>query len=75
MHHQGDLMGLGSHWGYVKGGLGRVSLAIADAALEAGATLAAGLPVAAVHPGEGVELESGDRIAAEQVLAGVPVRA
>ena len=61
MHHQGDLLGLGSYWGYVKGGLGRASFAIADAALEAGATLAAGLPVAAIHPGEGVELESGER--------------
>ena len=36
MHHQGDLLGLGSYWGYVKGGLGRASFAIADAALEAG---------------------------------------
>ena len=53
MHHQGDLLGLGSYWGYVKGGLGRASFAIADAALEAGATLAAGLPVAAIHPGRG----------------------
>ena len=42
MHHQGDLLGLGSVWGYVEGGLGRVSFAIAEAALEAGATLAAG---------------------------------
>ena len=63
MHHQGDLLGLGSVWGYVEGGLGRVSFAIAQAALEAGATLAAGVPVAAIHPGEGVELESGERIA------------
>ena len=61
MHHQGDLLGLGSVWGYVEGGLGRVSFAIAEAALEAGATLAAGVPVAAIHPGEGVELESGER--------------
>ena len=29
MHHQGDLLGLGSVWGYVEGGLGRVSFAIA----------------------------------------------
>jgi phytoene dehydrogenase-like protein len=68
MHHQGDLLGLGSYWGYVKGGLGRASFAIADAALEAGATLAAGLPVAAIHPGEGVELESGERLEAPVVI-------
>ena len=68
MHHQGDLLGLGSVWGYVEGGLGRASFAIADAALEAGATLAAGLPVAAIVPGEGVELESGERITAPIVI-------
>jgi phytoene dehydrogenase-like protein len=68
MHHQGDLLGLGSYWGYVEGGLGRVSFAIAEAAQEAGAVLAADLPVAAIHPGEGVELESGERIEAPVVI-------
>ena len=42
MHHQGDLLGLGSVWGYVEGGMGRVSFAIAQAALEAGAAIACG---------------------------------
>ncbi len=64
MHHQGNLLGLGSVWGYVEGGLGRVSFAIGDSALESGATLAAGVPVGAIRPGEGVELESGELIAA-----------
>jgi phytoene dehydrogenase-like protein len=68
MHHQGDLLGLGSVWGYVEGGLGRVSFAIAQAALEAGATLAAGVPVAAIHPGEGVELGSGELLRAPDVI-------
>jgi phytoene dehydrogenase-like protein len=68
MHHQGDLLGLGSVWGYVEGGMGRVSFAIAEAALEAGAQLAAGVPVARVIPGEGVELESGDAIRAPTVI-------
>ena len=68
MHHQGDLLGLGSVWGYVEGGLGRVSFAIAQAAIEAGATLAAGVPVAAILPGEGVELESGEMIRAPAVV-------
>jgi phytoene dehydrogenase-like protein len=68
MHHQGDLQGLGSVWGYVDGGLGRVSFSIADAALEAGAVIAAGVPVGAIRPGEGVELESGERIDAPVVV-------
>ena len=68
MHHQGDLGGSGSNWGYVEGGMGMVSFAIADAASEAGAILACGVPVAAVAPGEGVELEDGTRIRARTVL-------
>ena len=68
MHHQGDLLGLGSVWGYVDGGLGRVSFAIAQAALEAGATIAAGVPVAGILPGEGVVLESGETIRAPAVV-------
>ena len=68
MHHQGDLLGHGSIWGYVEGGMGRVSFAIAEAAQEAGAVLAAGVPVAAIRPGEGVELESGDRLRAQTVV-------
>jgi phytoene dehydrogenase-like protein len=68
MHHQGNLLGLGSVWGYVEGGIGRVSFAIAEAAVEAGATLAAGVPVARIVPGEGVELESGDRIRGSTVV-------
>ncbi len=69
MHHQGDLEGLGSVWGYVDGGIGRVSFAIAEAALEAGATLAAGVPVARIRPGEGVELSSGEFLRAPVVVA------
>ena len=34
MHHQGDLLGQGSIWGYVEGGMGRISFAIAQAAQE-----------------------------------------
>jgi phytoene dehydrogenase-like protein len=69
MHHQGDLLGLGSVWGYVAGGMGRVSFAIAQAALEAGAVLATGVPVAAIEPGAGVTLESGDEIRAHTVVS------
>ena len=35
MHYQGDLEGQGPVWGYVKGGMGMISFAIADAAHEA----------------------------------------
>ncbi len=66
--HQGDLLGLGSVWGYVEGGLGRVSFAIAQAALEVGARLACGVRVGSILPGEGVELESGELIRAPIVL-------
>ena len=69
MHSQGEVEGRASEWGYVVGGMGRVSFAIAEAALEAGATLATGVPVARIVPGEGVELESGDRLRAAVVVS------
>jgi phytoene dehydrogenase-like protein len=68
MHFQGDLEGQGPVWGYVKGGMGMVSFALADAAQEAGAVLACGVPVAAIVPEEGVELEDGTRIRARTVV-------
>jgi len=68
MHYQGDLEGQGPVWGYVKGGMGMISFAIADAAREAGATLAAGVAVAAITPGEGVALEDGTFIRATTVV-------
>ncbi len=69
MHFQGDLEGQGPEWGYVVGGMGRVSFAIAQAALEAGATIAAGVPVSRILPGEGVEVESGERLRAPVVIS------
>jgi phytoene dehydrogenase-like protein len=68
MHYQGDLEGQGPVWGYVKGGMGMVSFAIADAAREAGAQLATGVPVAEIVPGRGVRLEDGTFINARTVL-------
>ncbi|HKH22861.1 MAG TPA: NAD(P)/FAD-dependent oxidoreductase [Solirubrobacterales bacterium] len=68
MHGMGEVEGHGGSWGYVEGGMGRVSFAIADAAREAGATLAAGVPVARIVPGEGVELDSGELIRARTVV-------
>ena len=69
MHHMGELNGRPGSWGYVQGGLGMISFAIADAAVEAGAEIACGVPVARVLPGEGVELEDGTRITARAVLS------
>lgn len=68
MHSMGEVGGEPSAWGYVEGGMGRISFAIAEAAREAGATLAAGVPVARIRPGEGVELESGELLRAPAVL-------
>jgi phytoene dehydrogenase-like protein len=69
MHHQGTLLGLGGAWGYVVGGMGRISFAIAEAALEAGATLACGVSVERILPGEGVEISSGEVIPAASVVS------
>ncbi len=69
MHGMGEVEGHGGCWGYVDGGMGQVSFAIAEVAREAGATLATGVPVARIVPGEGVELESGELIRARTVIS------
>ncbi|MGH2953396.1 MAG: phytoene desaturase family protein [Solirubrobacterales bacterium] len=68
MHHMGEIDGHPGSWGYVRGGMGAISLAIADAAREAGAVLACEVPVGAIIPDEGVELEDGTAIRAGTVL-------
>ena len=67
-HNSGRLGGRPGVWGYVQGGMGMVSFLLCDAAREAGATVATGMPVARICPGQGVELEGGERIAAEVVV-------
>jgi phytoene dehydrogenase-like protein len=69
MHASGTLDGLPGAWGYVEGGMGRVSFLLADAAIEAGAVVAAGVAVAAILPGEGVVLESGETVRAPVVVS------
>src|SRR5439155_7761003 len=64
MHFQGDMGGQGPLWGYVEGGMGMVSSANADAAREAGAVLAWGVPVTEIVPGGGVRLEGGPSLRA-----------
>jgi phytoene dehydrogenase-like protein len=77
MHSLGMIDGLPGAWGYVEGGMGRVSLALADAATEAGAVTLTGVPVGAILPGEAgrpgggpaVVLEGGEVIRAAAVIS------
>jgi phytoene dehydrogenase-like protein len=73
-HASGRLGGMPGMWGYVKGGMGMVSFYFCDAAREAGAVVAAGVPVARILPGEGVILEGGERIAAPIVISNADPR-
>jgi phytoene dehydrogenase-like protein len=74
-HASGRLGGMPGMWGYVKGGMGMVSFYFCDAAREAGAAIAAGVSVARMLPGEGVLLESGERVLAPIVISNAdPVR-
>jgi phytoene dehydrogenase-like protein len=74
MHSTGTLDGKPGAWGYVEGGMGRVSVALAEAATEAGAVIIAGVPVAAILPataegGPAVALEGGEVIGAGAVVS------
>ncbi|MGB6720743.1 MAG: NAD(P)/FAD-dependent oxidoreductase, partial [Terracidiphilus sp.] len=73
-HASGRLGGMPGMWGYVQGGMGMVSFYFCDAAREAGATVAAGVAVEKIVPGEGVELEGGERIAAPTVVSNADPR-
>ncbi len=71
MHNMGLLGG----WGYVEGGMGRVSFALADAALSAGAVLACGVPVSRIEPGNGVWLDDGTVLHCSAVVSNAdPIR-
>jgi phytoene dehydrogenase-like protein len=74
MHSSGTLEGEPGAWGYVQGGMGRISFALADAAVEAGAVLATGVPVAAIVPGVGVRLEGGELVRARTVVSNADPR-
>jgi phytoene dehydrogenase-like protein len=73
-HSSGRLGGMSGMWGYVRGGMGMVSFYFCDAAREAGATVVSGVPVARILPGEGIELESGERIAARVIVSNADPR-
>jgi phytoene dehydrogenase-like protein len=71
LHSLGQIDGLPGAWGYVEGGMGRVSLAIAEAATEAGAVILEGVPVGAILSGDepAVALEGGEIIRAGAVVS------
>ena len=73
-HASGRLGGMPGMWGYVRGGMGMVSFYFCDAARDAGATIACGIAVEEILPGEGVRLESGERIPARAVVSNADPR-
>ena len=73
-HSSGRLGGLPGMWGYVRGGMGMVSFILCDIARDLGAVVAAGIPVARILPGEGVELAGGERIHAPVIVANADPR-
>jgi phytoene dehydrogenase-like protein len=73
-HSSGRLGGMPGMWGYVMGGMGMVSFYFCDAAREAGALVATGVPVAEIVPGEGVVLEGGERLRAPIVISNADPR-
>jgi phytoene dehydrogenase-like protein len=73
-HSLGALEGRAGAWGYVEGGLGRISEMLGDAATEAGAVVRCDAEVAAIVPGEGVRLGGGELIRARVVVANADPR-
>ncbi len=73
MHSMGTIEGRGGAWGYVAGGMGTVSLALAAAAREAGAVLVEGTPVGAIEE-NAVVLDDGTRLHARAVISNADPR-
>jgi phytoene dehydrogenase-like protein len=73
-HASGRLGGMPGMWGYVQGGMGMVSFYLCDAAREAGAVIATGVPICEILPGEGVVLEAGERIHAPIIISNADPR-
>jgi phytoene dehydrogenase-like protein len=72
-HASGDPSGGIRQWGFVDGGIGRVTAAMADAAREAGATIRTGAEVTAIRSAGGravgVTLANGEEIDADVVVS------
>ena len=73
-HSSGHQGGLAGTWGYVRGGMGMVSFILCDIARDLGAVVTTGTPVARILPGEGVELEGGERIHAPVIVSNADPR-
>lgn len=70
LHHSlGRATAAAGSWGLVHGGIGVVSLALADAAEKAGAVVVTDAPVVGITPGEGVVLEDGSVVRARAVVS------
>jgi phytoene dehydrogenase-like protein len=69
MHASGTIEGRPGAWGYVHGGMGQVSFALADAAVQAGAVLCSGVEVSSIVPGDGVRIDDGRIIRARAVVS------
>jgi len=73
-HYAGRALGVQGAWGFVRGGMGAISTAIAAAARAAGARIRTNAAVASIRVRDGrtsgVELESGEVIEAGCVLSG-----
>ncbi|HSK95665.1 MAG TPA: NAD(P)/FAD-dependent oxidoreductase [Euzebyales bacterium] len=62
-------------WGFVRGGMGQVSFALAAAASDAGATVVTGMPVGRIIAGRSVECADGTLLRAPVVVSNAdPVR-
>ena len=75
-HHMfGEVNGEQGMWGYVRGGMGRISFAMAASAEAHGAVIRVNSPVAKIlmHNGraEGVRLENGEELRATAVISNV----
>ena len=68
LHSMGTTEGRGGAWGYVDGGMGMISVALAAAAREAGAVIAESTPVAAIEE-NAILLEDGTRLHARAVIS------
>jgi phytoene dehydrogenase-like protein len=73
-HASGRMEGMPGTWGYVQGGMGMVSFLLCDIARELGVAVAAGVPVARIVPGVGVELAGGEAIRAPVVVSNADPR-
>jgi phytoene dehydrogenase-like protein len=77
-HYMGEIDGAFRSWGFVRGGTGAISNAIAAAAREAGVEIRTGAAVARIRMtngrAAGVVLANGDELAADLVLSSVDPR-